>query len=311
MISMLVVLTGGTGGAKLIEGLSHAIDPAQLTIICNTADDFVLHGLNISPDLDTIMYTLAGLSDPAQGWGIQGDTFTVMRQLEKLGGETWFKLGDKDIATHITRTRLLRAGLKLSDVTDRLREHFQIKARIFPISNDGIETRVETPEGVISFQEYFVKRRWQPEVKKVFYAGVKNSRPAPDVLDAIGAAAGIIICPSNPVTSIGPILAVPGVRNALKQVTAPVIGISPIIGESAISGPAHKLMAAQGMEPSALGVAKGYADFLDQFMIDSEDEALASKLEALGIGVVATSIRMKSLGNKQGLARRLLALVDK
>jgi LPPG:FO 2-phospho-L-lactate transferase len=311
MISMLVVLTGGTGGAKLIEGLSHEIDSAQLTIICNTADDFVLHGLNISPDLDTIMYTLAGLSDPERGWGIQGDTFTVLQQLEKLGGETWFKLGDKDIATHITRTRLLRAGLKLSDVTDRLREHLHIKARIFPMSNDGIETRVETPEGIIFFQEYFVKRRWQPEVKKVFYAGVKNSRPAPDVLDAIGAAAGIILCPSNPVTSIGPILAVPGVRNALKQVTAPVIGVSPIIGESAISGPAHKLMAAQGMEPSALGVAKGYADFLDQFVIDSEDEALTSKLETLGIEVVATSIRMKSLDDKQRLARQVLALVDK
>jgi LPPG:FO 2-phospho-L-lactate transferase len=257
------------------------------------------------------MYTLAGLSDPAQGWGIQGDTFTVLQQLEKLGGETWFKLGDKDIATHITRTRLLRAGLKLSDVTDRLREHLHIKARIFPMSNDSIETRVETPEDVISFQEYFVKRRWQPGVKKVFYAGVKNSRPAPDVLDAIGAAAGIIICPSNPVTSIGPILAVPGIRNALKLATAAVIGVSPIIGESAISGPAHKLMAAQGMEPSAFGVAKGYADFLDQFVIDSEDEALTNKLETLGIGIVATSIRMKTLADKQALARQVLALVDK
>ena len=308
---MLVVLTGGTGGAKLIEGLGHEIDPAQLTIICNTADDFVLHGLNISPDLDTIIYTLAGLSDPAQGWGIQGDTFRVLQQLEKLGGETWFKLGDKDIATHITRTRLLRAGLKLSDVTDRLREHLQIKARIFPMSNDGIETRVETPEGIISFQEYFVKRRWQPEVKKIFYAGVEQSRPAPGVLEAIRGAAAIIICPSNPVTSIGPILAVPGIRNALKQATAPVVGVSPMIGESAISGPAHKLMVAQRMDPSALGAARGYADFLDQFVIDSEDEALTSKFETLGIGVVATSIRMKSLADKQGLARQVLALVDK
>ena len=308
---MLVVLTGGTGGAKLIEGLSHEVDPAELTIICNTADDFVLHGLNISPDLDTIMYTLAGLSDPEQGWGIRGDTFTVLQQLEKLGGETWFKLGDRDIATHITRTRLLRAGLELSEVTDLLRQQLHIKSRIFPMSNDGIETRVDTPEGEISFQEYFVKRRWQPEVRKVFYAGVESSRPAPGVLQAIGDAAGIIICPSNPVTSIGPILAVPGIRDALKQATAPVIGVSPIIGESAISGPAHKLMAAQGMEPSALGVAKGYADFLDQFVIDSEDEALTSKLEALGIGVVVTSIRMKSLGDKQRLARQVLALFDK
>ena len=308
---MLVVLTGGTGGAKLIEGLSHEVDPAELTIICNTADDFVLHGLNISPDLDTIMYTLAGLSDPEQGWGIRGDTFTVLQQLEKLGGEAWFKLGDRDIATHITRTRLLRDGLELSEVTDLLRRQLHIKSRIFPMSNDGIETRVDTAEGEISFQEYFVKRRWQPEVRKVFYAGVESSRPVPGALQAIGNAAGIVICPSNPVTSIGPILAVPGIRDALKQATAPVVGVSPIIGESAISGPAHKLMAAQGMEPSALGVAKGYADFLDRFVIDSEDEALTNKLEALGIGVVVTSIRMKSLGDKQRLARQVLALFDK
>ncbi len=308
---MLVVLTGGTGGAKLIEGLSHEVDPAELTIICNTADDFVHHGLNISPDLDTIMYTLAGLSDPEQGWGIRGDTFTVLQQLEKLSGEAWFKLGDRDIATHITRTRLLRDGLELSEVTDLLQRQLHIKSRIFPMSNDGIETRVDTAEGEISFQEYFVKRRWQPEVRKVFYAGVESSRPVPGALQAIGNAAGIVICPSNPVTSIGPILAVPGIRDALKQATASVVGVSPIIGESAISGPAHKLMAAQGMEPSALGVAKGYADFLDRFVIDSEDEALTNKLEALGIGVVVTSIRMKSLGDKQRLARQVLALFDK
>jgi LPPG:FO 2-phospho-L-lactate transferase len=308
---MLVVLTGGTGGAKLIEGLSHEVDPAQLTVVCNTADDFVLHGLNISPDLDTIMYTLAGMSGGARGWGIQDDTFAVLTQLEKLGGETWFKLGDRDIATHITRTCLLRAGLKLSDVTDKLRNRLGIKTRILPMSNDTIATRVETPEGEISFQEYFVKRRWQAEVRKVFYAGVEKSRPAPGVLEAIDAATGIIICPSNPVTSIGPILAVPGIRDALKQATAPVIGVSPMIGELAISGPAHKLMAAEGMEPSALGAAKGYADFLDQFVIDSEDEALTGKLEALGITVVVTSILMKSLGDKRRLARQVLALVDK
>ncbi len=308
---MLVVLSGGTGGAKLIEGLSHEIDAAQLTVVCNTADDFVLHGLNISPDLDTILYTLAGMSDSAKGWGIQDDTFAVLTQLEKLGGETWFKLGDRDIATHINRTCLLRAGLKLSDVTDRLRNSLGIKTRILPMSDDAIATRVETSEGEISFQEYFVKRRWQPDVKKVFYAGVAKSRPAPGVLEAIGNAAGIIICPSNPVTSIGPILAVPGIRDALKQVNVSIVGVSPMIGESAISGPAHKLMAAQGMEPSALGAAKGYADFLDQFVIDSDDEALTNKLETLGIGVVATSIRMNSLADKRRLARRVLALVDK
>lgn len=308
---MLVILTGGTGGAKLIEGLSREIDPAQLTIICNTADDFVLHGLNISPDLDTIVYTLAGLSDPEQGWGIQGDSFTVLSQLEKLGGDVWFKLGDKDIATHITRTRWLREGLELSEVTDRLRRYLCVKAKVLPMSNEGIETRLDTAEGEISFQEYFVKRRWQSEVRKVFYAGVQKSAPAPGVLQAIEEAAGIIICPSNPITSIGPILAVPGIRNALKRTTAPIIGVSPMIGKLAISGPAHKLMAAERMEPSTLGTVRTYADFLDQFVIDNADEPLTGKLEALGIAVVVTSIRMSSLGDKQRLARQVLALIEK
>ena len=258
---MLVALTGGTGGAKLIEGLSHEVDSAELTIVCNTADDFVLHGLNISPDLDTIMYTLAGMSDSAKGWGIQDDTFRVLAQLEKLGAEAWFKLGDRDIATHILRTHLLRAGFKLSDVTERLRNNLGIKARILPMSNDEVETRIETLEGEISFQEYFVKQRWQPEVKRVFYAGVERSRSAPGVLEAIHDAAKIVICPSNPVTSIGPILAIPGVRDALRRATARVVGVSPMIGESAISGPAHKLMAAQGIDPSTLGVAKGLCGF--------------------------------------------------
>jgi LPPG:FO 2-phospho-L-lactate transferase len=308
---MLLALTGGTGGAKLIEGLSHEVDSAELTIICNTGDDFVLHGLNISPDLDTIMYTLAGMSDSAKGWGIQDDTFSVLAQLEKLGAETWFKLGDRDIATHITRTQLLRAGLRLSDVTDKLRNNLGIKARILPMSDDEIETRIETSEGEISFQEYFVKQRWQPEVKKISYSGVKTSRAAPGVLEAIHDAERIVICPSNPVTSIGPILAIPGVRNALTETKAHVVAVSPMIGRSAISGPADKLMAAHGMNPSAFGVAKGYADFLDQFVIDREDERLRHKIESLGIKSVPTSVVMKSRDDKRRLARQILALFEK
>jgi LPPG:FO 2-phospho-L-lactate transferase len=308
---MLVVLTGGTGGAKLIKGLSHEVDATELTIICNTADDFALHGLNISPDLDTIMYTLAGVSDSAKGWGIQDDTFRVLAQLEKLGAEAWFKLGDRDIATHIIRTHLLRAGLRLSDVTDRLRTHLGVKATILPMSDDEIETRVETAEGEISFQEYFVKQRWQPEVKRVFYAGVERSRAAPGVLEALCDAEKIVVCPSNPVTSIGPILAIPGVRNAITETKAHVVGVSPMIGESAISGPAHKFMAAQGMSPSAFGVANGYADFLDQLVIDREDERLREKIEALGIKVVATSVVMKTLDDKRRLAGEVLALFEK
>ena len=308
---MLVALTGGTGGAKLIEGLSHEVDSVELTIVCNTADDFVMHGLNISPDLDTIMYTLAGMSDSAKGWGVQDDTFSVLAQLEKLGAEAWFKLGDRDIATHILRTHLLRAGFKLSDVTERLRNCLGIKARILPMSNDEVETRIETLEGEISFQEYFVKQRWQPEVKRVFYAGVERSRSAPGVLEAIHDAAKIVICPSNPVTSIGPILAIPGVRDALRRATARVVGVSPMIGESAISGPAHKLMVAQDIDPSTLGVAKAYADFLDRFVIDREDEKLRGKIESLGIKVAATSVIMKSLDDKRRLAGEVLALFEK
>jgi LPPG:FO 2-phospho-L-lactate transferase len=308
---MLVVLTGGTGGAKLIQGFSHEVDCAELVIICNTADDFVLHGLHISPDLDTVMYPLAGISDPVKGWGVQDDTFTVLHQLEKFSAETWFKLGDRDIATHIMRTQLLRAGFRLSDVMERLRNGLGIKARLLPMSDDAIETRIETVEGEISFQEYFVKQRWQPEVKNVFYAGVEKSRPAPGVLEAINDAAKIVICPSNPVTSIGPILAIPGVRKVLAETKAPVIGISPMIGDSAISGPAHKLMAAQGFEPSTLGAAKGYGEFLDQFVIDRADEKLRGKIESLGIKVVATSVLMKSLDDKRRFAREVLALFEK
>lgn len=308
---MLVLLTGGTGGAKVVQGVCHEVDPAGVTIICNTADDFILHGLHISPDLDTILYTLAGLSDAAKGWGIQHDTFTVLAQLEKLGGETWFKLGDKDIATHITRTRLLREGLTLTAVTDRLRKTLGVQAAILPMSNDTIESRVETSDGEISFQEYFVKQRWQPEVKNVFYSGIEHSRPAPGLLQAIGEASGIVICPSNPVTSIGPILAIPGIMDTLKKVAAPVVAISPILGELAISGPAHKLMAARGMEPSAFGVAKAYADFLDVFVVDHRDENASAKIAELGIEVVRSSIIMNSLADKRRLARQALAFIEK
>jgi LPPG:FO 2-phospho-L-lactate transferase len=308
---MLVVLSGGTGGAKLIQGISEEVDPAELTIICNTADDFVLHGLHISPDLDTIMYTLAGVADGSKGWGIQDDTFTTLAHLKKLGAETWFQLGDQDLATHIMRTRLLREGLPLSKITARLNTCLGVKATILPMTDDAVETRVKTSQGEISFQEYFVKQRWRPEVKEIFYAGVQSSNPSPGVIEAIERARRIIICPSNPVTSVGPILAVPGIRNAIKTANASVIGVSPIIGDSAISGPAHKLMVAQGHEASALGVAQTYAGLLDSFLIDKADEKLCGEIQRLGIKTSATSIRMDSHAEKRRLAREVLALADK
>jgi LPPG:FO 2-phospho-L-lactate transferase len=305
---MIVVLTGGTGGAKLIQGLTHEVDPAQLTIICNTADDFVLHGLHISPDLDTIMYHLAGLGDDAKGWGIRGDTYGALEQLERYGAESWFKLGDKDLATHIRRTELLRNGVSLSAVTHELCRALGIAARLLPMSDDRIETRVETGEGEISFQEYFVRRHWRPEVRGVTYVGVESCRAAPGVIEAIHAAALIVICPSNPVTSIGPILAVPGIRHALQKTAAQIIGVTPIIGPAAISGPAHKLMLAMGVEPSSLAVARGYADFLDAFVIDADDLSLKDAIESLGMNAIATSVRMNALSEKRRLAREVLAL---
>jgi LPPG:FO 2-phospho-L-lactate transferase len=308
---MIVVLTGGTGGAKLVEGLAAEIDAAELTIICNTGDDAIFHGLYVSPDIDTITYTLAGLNDVAKGWGIKDDSFVVLKQLRRLGNEAWFNLGDKDLATHITRTRLLREERTLSEVTDHLRRMLGVRSTILPMSDERIETRVTTPQGEISFQEFFVKERWAPTVSAVRFEGAEKSRPAPGVLDAIRHADTILVCPSNPITSIGPILSVPGIRVALTERTAPVIAVSPIIGTAAISGPAHKLMIACGFEASALGVARCYAEFLDTLLIADEDSGLRPPIDSLGVAVIATNIRMPGLADKRRLARQLLALAQK
>jgi len=308
---MIVVLTGGTGGAKLIEGLTAEIDPADLTIVCNTGDDAVFYGLYVAPDLDTITYTLAGLCDTVKGWGIRGDTFTALEQLRRLGHDAWFNLGDKDLATHITRTKLLHEGLKLSEVTDRLRRKLGIRSRIVPMSDERIETRVRTPQGEIPFQEFFVKERWAREVTSVRFVGAEQAQPAPAVLEAIRNAEAILVCPSNPITSIGPILSVPGIRSALEQTRAPVVGVSPIIGAGAISGPAHRLMIASGFEASVVGVASCYKKFLDTLLIAAEDRAAAPLVEALEVAPVVTDIRMACFADKRRLAREVLALVKK
>ncbi len=306
---MLALLTGGTGGAKLVQGLGLEGAAKELVVICNTGDDFVCHGLRVCPDLDTITYTLAGWSDAARGWGIQGDTFVVLEWLAKYGGESWFKLGDRDLATHITRSRLLREGASLSRVTDRLRQALGVKATILPMSDDRVETRIVTAGGELSFQEYFVKRHWADAVEKVFFAGAERSRPAPGVLDAIRTAEAVILCPSNPVTSIGPILAVPGIRSALAETESPVVAVSPIIGGAAVSGPAGRLMAAAGCEVSALGVAKAYADFLDKIVVAPEDRDLEENIESLGVQALVAPIRMDSLEDKRRVARDVLSLI--
>jgi LPPG:FO 2-phospho-L-lactate transferase len=308
---MIVALTGGTGGAKLVEGLAAVIDPADLTIVCNTGDDCIFHGLHISPDIDTIIYTLAGVNDVDKGWGIKNDTFTTLEQLRRLGNDGWFNLGDKDLATHITRTRLLNEGRTPSEITAKIRRSLGVRSTIMPMSDERVETFVKTPAGEISFQEFFVKEHWAPEVLGVRFAGVEDSWPAPGVIEAIHAADTIVICPSNPVTSIGPILTVPGIRDALKIADAPVIGVSPLIGNSAISGPAHKLMIACGLQASVLGVANSYGDFLDVLVIDAADRRRAGEIEQFNIQTVCTDIRMNSAADKARLAQQLLALVKK
>jgi LPPG:FO 2-phospho-L-lactate transferase len=306
---MILALTGGTGGAKLIQGLAAEIDPTDLTIICNTADDAIFHGLHVSPDIDTIVYALAGLNDEVKGWGLAGESFVALEQLRRLGEKVWFKLGDKDLATHLLRTHLLRQGLTLSEVTRQIRTAFDVKSEILPMSDDRIETRIVTAGGEISFQEYFVRERWAPQVKRVFFAGIDQSKPAPHVLQAIDNAAGIVVCPSNPITSIAPILALPGVRHALREARGKIVGVSPIIGQAAISGPAHTLMRAHDLEPSVRGVAKGYADLVDILMIDSQDQYLQSDIDKLGVKPVSANIRMNSRADKQRLARDVLALL--
>ena len=306
---MIALLTGGTGGAKLVLGFHEERAPEDLVVVCNTADDSVVHGLHVSPDVDTIVYTLAGLIDPAKGWGIRDDTFTVLDQLQRLGNETWFRLGDRDIATHVTRTRLLAEGQPLSRVTATLCRALGVKSTVLPMSDQRVETRLSTPEGEISFQEYFVKARWQPEVLSLRYRGIEHCRPSPGLLEVLRDAALVVVCPSNPATSIGPILAVPGVREALRETAAKVVAVSPMVQGRSFSGPAHKLMATLGVEASAVGLAGAYRDFVDVTVIDTEDRDLQPAIEKLGVAVLATPIRMDTLDDKKRLARELLQLL--
>ena len=306
---MLTLLTGGTGGAKLIDGLNRETETEELAIVCNTGDDLILHGLYISPDLDTIAYTLAEVVDSDKGWGVRDDTFAALEWLAKYDGDDWFKLGDRDLARHIARTQLLREGATLSQATDRLTRALGARAKLLPMCDERVETRIGTPDGEISFQEYFVKRRWAVEANRIVYKDAEKSRPASGVIEAIRDAQAIILCPSNPVTSIGPILAVPGIREAIRATRKPVIAVSPIIAGAPVTGPTDKLMRAAGAEPSVFGVAKGYADFLDILAIAPEDRNWRTRIEALGVQTVELPIRMKTLEDKRTLARELLALL--
>lgn len=304
---MLVTLAGGVGAARFLEGLVQVAPPQTITAVVNTGDDFELHGLHIAPDLDIVTCTLAGLVDEAQGWGISGDTTACLEWLGRLGAPTWFKLGDRDLALHIRRTALLRAGHALSEVAEAFRQALGVQIRILPMSDQPVPTHIVTPDGELHFEEYFVQQRAVAPVQGVRFVGVEQAQPAPGVIEAIASAEAILIAPSNPVVSIGPILALPGLREALRATRAPVVAVSPIVGGAAIKGPAAPLMRAVGIEVSALGIAHTYRDLLDVLVIDTIDAQLTDAIAALGIRPVVTDTIMRGPAEKARLARVALA----
>ena len=308
-MSRITALAGGVGAARFLDGLVRIIDPENVTVIVNVGDDVEMYGLYISPDIDTVIYTLAGIADDVKGWGIRGDTFNCLDMLSRYGVETWFKIGDKDMAIHIFRTMLLKKGLKLQEVTDIIRRKLNVKVRVIPMTNDRVETMVLTDTGLISFQEYFVKRGFQDEVKGIIYKGIEKAKPAEGVIESIMNADGVIICPSNPIVSIGTIISIDGVREALRETKAKTIGISPIIGGVAVKGPADKMLKEIGLEPSAYTIAELYRDFLDIFVIDKADINLKDKIEEIGIRVYVTNTLMKSVEDRVRIAREVLSLI--
>jgi len=308
--SHVLALSGGIGGAKLALGLSRVLAPGQLTVVANTGDDFEHLGLAISPDLDTLLYTLAGLDDPVRGWGRRDESWAFMAAFEALGGETWFQLGDADLATHIERTRRLKAGDSLTAVTDDFRRKLGVGSRLLPMSDDPVRTRVKSDGLWIEFQDYFVRRRCEPVISAIRFAGAEQARPQPDVVRALAdpLLRAVVICPSNPFISVDPILAVPGIRAALKATRAPVVAVSPIIGGKAVKGPTAKMMRELGAESSAASVAQRYRDFIDGYVIDEADAPEAAGLEAV---VTLAAILMRSLEDRERLARIVLAMADR
>ncbi|MCP8307088.1 MAG: 2-phospho-L-lactate transferase [archaeon] len=313
---MITALAGGVGAARFLEGLIRVVEDEEVSVIVNTGDDIELYGLHISPDIDIVIYTLAGIVDDEKGWGIKGDTFHCLDALKRYGYDTWFMLGDRDLATHIHRTSLLKKGLKLSEVIEKERIALGVKAKIIPMTNYRVETIMITDEGDMHFQEYLVKRKAQDEVLQTMFKGIEEARPAPGVIDSIRDARGIIICPSNPVVSIGTILSVPEVRESLRATKAKIVGISPLIAGAPVKGPADKLMSSMAVqlcidkeEVSAYGVAKLYKDFLDAFIIDNLDANLKEKIESFGIKVVVTDTVMRGLKEKMELAKVALEAI--
>lgn len=300
----VTVLAGGVGGARMADGFVRAMPPEDLAVIVNTGDDFEWHGLLVCPDLDTVMYTLAGIANPQTGWGIAGDTWEALEMLGRYGGETWFRIGDRDLATHVYRTFLRRQGMRLSEITDRLRRALGVQAAIWPMSDDPVRTMVDTEEGRLPFQEYFVRRGCAPRVRGFTWEGIERAQLSPEARAALEAADLVVIAPSNPYVSIGPILALPGVRELLERRI--VVAVSPILGGQALKGPAAKMMAELGEAPSALGVARRYQAFLDGFVLDHVDAVLASTVEAMGIRPLVTDTVILDPPARARLAEEIL-----
>jgi LPPG:FO 2-phospho-L-lactate transferase len=307
----IVALAGGVGGAKLVDGISRLEKAPELTVIVNTGDDFSLFGLWISPDLDTVCYNLAGLHNLETGWGRDQESWETWQSIQTLGGPDWFKLGNKDLATHLERTRRLESGSTLSQVTNEFCKAWGVEATVLPMSDDPVPTMVETKQGLLSFQDYYVKLRFEPEVIRFQFQDIEKSRPAPGVLEAIQTADWVLICPSNPWVSIDPILAVPGIRSALE--TKPVLGVSPIIGGEAVKGPAAKMYRELGIDPSAKAVAIHYQGLLDGFVIDDQDQDLKEEIHAeLGdsLSLFSTNIWMKEKEDRVSVAEQIVAMGD-
>ncbi len=306
----ITALAGGTGAAKLLRGLGRVLDPRDLTVIVNTGDDTEIWGLHVSPDLDTVCYTLGGVIDEHKGWGLTDETFHALDQIARYGEPVWFNLGDRDLATHLHRSRLLREGRSLTQITRAIAQALGVAATVLPMSDQPVRTRILGPDGWLAFQEYFVREKAQVEVRAVNYAGAPAARPAPGVLDAIRTADAVLLCPSNPITSIGPILAVPGLVEALQSTEAIVAAVSPIVGGDAVSGPAGRLMAAAGLPVSATGVARAYGGWLDLLVFDEQDRTLAPEIRTAGAAPVVAPTMMSSRDAEVTLARHVVAALE-
>lgn len=301
-----VVIAGGVGGARFLQGLIRILPPDSLDIIGNVGDDLELYGLHISPDLDTVMYTIAGLVDEEKGWGLKKDSFNFLQMFQYYDRGTWFKIGDMDLATHIFRTFLIQKGLPLSEVTKILCRYLGVKYNIIPVTDDKVRTKVDTKEGLLDFQEYFVKKKFEVEIKKVIFEGANNSIPNSNALKVIQKAQTIIFAPSNPIVSIGCILSIPGIKEAIKRSKAYKVAISPVIGGKAVRGPAHKMMKELRNEPSSFGVATMYKELINVMIIDNKDASLKTSINDLGMSVIVTNTLMSNMDSKINLARLTL-----